>query len=345
MKFRLLSVAALLVLALLAVVPGFAQEMEPSQSIAEIVIASAGASDAQFTVLLAAVQAADPSIVELLLNPDASVTVFAPTDAAFVAAFEALGVTAEDVLANTALLNAVLLYHVVPAAFDAEAVVALDGALVGTLLAENALMISVSEGGVMVNDANVVATDIMATNGIVHVIDAVLLPNLEAMADMDMSAMMEATDSIADIVVASAGAEAAEFTVLLAAVQAADPSILATLAGDTGVYTVFAPTDAAFGALLEALGVTAEQVLADTDLLNTVLAYHVVPGYLSSTTAVAVAGMMDEVKVATLLPGTTVTLMLDGETLMVNDAAVVATDVVATNGIIHVIDAVLLPPM
>ncbi len=344
MKFRLLSVAALLVLALLAVVPGFAQEMEPSQSIAEIVIASAGASDAQFTVLLAAVQAADPSIVELLLNPDASVTVFAPTDAAFAAAFEALGVTAEDVLANTELLNVVLLYHVVPAAFNAEAVVALDGALVGTLLPENALAISVSEGGVMVNDANVVATDIMATNGIVHVIDAVLLPNLEAMADMDMSAMMEATDSIADIVVAAAGAEAAEFTVLLAAVQAADPSILATLAGDTGLYTVFAPTDAAFAALLEALGVTAEQVLADTDLLNTVLAYHVVPGYLSSTTAVAVAGMEDAA-VATLLPGATLGLMLDGETLMVNDAAVVTADIVATNGIIHVIDAVLLPPM
>jgi uncharacterized surface protein with fasciclin (FAS1) repeats len=344
MKFRLLSVAALLVLALLAVVPGFAQEMEPSQSIAEIVIASAGASDAQFTVLLAAVQAADPSIVELLLNADASLTVFAPTDAAFIALLEALDTTAEELLANTDLLNVVLLYHVIPAAFNAEAVVALDGALIGTLLPETAVMVSVSDMGVMINNATVLATDVMANNGIVHVIDTVLIPDLESLAEMDMSAMAEATDSIADIVVASASAEAAEFTVLLAAVQAADPSILATLAGDTGVYTVFAPTDAAFVALLEALGTTAEALLADTELLNTVLAYHVVPGYLSSTTAVTVAGMEDAA-VATLLPGTTLSLMLDGETLMINDSAVVAADIFATNGVIHVIDAVLLPPM
>jgi transforming growth factor-beta-induced protein len=129
----------------------------------------------------------------------------------------------------------------------------------------------------------------------------------------------------------------------LAAVQAADPAILTALT-EGGPFTVFAPTDAAFAAALEALGVTAEDLLADTALLTSVLSYHVVPGAWDAASVVAAAGE-EGVSVGTLLPGTTVTITVDGESVLVNDATVVATDVLATNGIVHVIDAVLLPPM
>ncbi|MBK8027636.1 MAG: fasciclin domain-containing protein [Chloroflexi bacterium] len=137
MKSRFLTIAVLVMAALFMVAPSFAQD-EPG-TIADIVVASTTAETPEFTILLAAVSAADPAVLELLSNPEANVTVFAPTDAAFAAALEALGVSAEDLLADTAMLTNILLYHVVPGSFAAEAVVALDGALIGTMYPETAL--------------------------------------------------------------------------------------------------------------------------------------------------------------------------------------------------------------
>jgi uncharacterized surface protein with fasciclin (FAS1) repeats len=214
--------------------------------------------------------------------------------------------------------------------------------LIGTLLAEQALVLAAGmEGGLMVNEANVIAADVNATNGVVHVIDSVLVPDLEAVMAMDEMEMEAPTQSIAEIVVASTEAETPEFTTLLAAVLAADPLVLEELSSG-GPYTVFAPTDAAFAAALEALGVTAEDVLADQALLTGILAYHVVPGTLSAATVVGAAG--ETGFSALTLAGTTVNVMVHGEGVMVNDANVVSTDIYAINGVIHVIDAVLLPP-
>lgn len=337
----------MLVVALSALVsPAFAQE-EPTQTLAELVVASTTAETPEFTILLAAVSAASPVFLESLSDAEARLTVFAPTDAAFAAAFEALGLSAEEVLADQALLDAVLAYHVVPSIWDGATLTAAtaEGAtpLIGTLLAEQALVLAAGmEGGLMVNEANVVAADVAAVNGVVHVIDSVLVPDLEAVTAMGEMEMEAPTQSIAEIVVASTEAETPEFTTLLAAVLAADPLVLEELSNG-GPYTVFAPTDAAFAAALEALGVTAEDILADQALLTGVLAYHVVPGTLSAATVVGAAG--ETGFSALTLAGTTVNVMVDGENVMVNDATVIGTDVYATNGVIHVIDAVLLPPM
>ncbi|MDX2141193.1 MAG: fasciclin domain-containing protein [Chloroflexota bacterium] len=343
-KLSLMLVLAL-VLGVFAL-PVFAQE-EPTQTIAEIVVAATEGDEPQFTVLLAAVGAADPAFLETLSDPEARVTVFAPTDEAFTAAFEALDLSAEDVLANTDLLNAVLSYHVVPSAWTAESLLAITAEdatpIIGTFLPEQALVLSQDMDSLMVNDSTVVAADVAATNGIVHVIDSVLLPNLEAMAMMADMEMEEPTLSIAELVVASTEAETPEFTTLLAAVAAADPLVLEELTNG-GPYTVFAPTDEAFAAALEALGVTAEDVLADQSLLTSILAYHVIPGTFSAATVVAAAGE-EGFTTATLLGGTTLSIMVDGESVMVNDATVIAADIYATNGVIHVIDSVLLPPM
>lgn len=346
---RLYGLLAVVALLALTVVPAFAQEGDPT--IAEIVVSSTQAESPEFTTLLAAVQAADPAVLELLSNPDANVTVFAPTDAAFSAALEALGVTAEDLLADTAMLNDILMYHVVPGAFASGSIVELDGALLGTRLHNAALTISAADGSVMVNDATVITADVAASNGVVHIIDSVLLPPTDdSMMEESMATEEAMTEgdtmagSIADVVIASAGGETPEFTTLLAAVQAADPAVLAELTG-AGPYTVFAPTDAAFTAALEALGLTADELLADTETLTSILAYHVVPGYFDAETAIAVASSMDGGEpVATALNGTTVQLTFDGTTLFVNGTAVTMADIPADNGIIHVVDGVLLPP-
>jgi uncharacterized surface protein with fasciclin (FAS1) repeats len=102
---------------------------------------------------------------------------------------------------------------------------------------------------------------------------------------------------------------------------------------------VFAPTDEAFAATLESAGLTAEQLLADTETLTSILTYHVIPSEVPSTDVVT----LDGESVATV-NGADVAITVDGETVKVNDATVVATDVEASNGVIHVIDAVLMPP-
>jgi len=126
-----------------------------------------------------------------------------------------------------------------------------------------------------------------------------------------------------------------EFPTLVAALTAAD--LVDTLKGE-GPFTVFAPTEEAFANALEALGVTAEELLANPDLAS-ILTYHVVPGKVLAADVVTLAGT----DVATV-NGATVAITVDGDTVKVNDATVVQTDIEASNGVIHVIDTVLLPP-
>ena len=137
-----------------------------------------------------------------------------------------------------------------------------------------------------------------------------------------------------DIVETASGA--GDFTTLVAAVEAA--GLVETLQGD-GPFTVFAPTDEAFTAALEELGLTVEELLADTETLTSILTYHVVEGEVPAADVVTLDGQ----SVATV-NGAEVEIGVDGETVTVNDATVTATDIFATNGVIHVIDSVLLPP-
>ena len=321
--------------------PAPAEEPAAPGTIVEVAVASGS-----FPTLVAAVQAA--GLVEVL-SGDGPFTVFAPTEDAFAAALAALDMTAADLLANTDLLTAVLTYHVLPLAAPAEVVLTLDGRNVATV---NGAEITVSIDGdtVMVNDATVVATDIEASNGIIHVIDSVLLPPAgEAAEEAPTEEPTEAAPApaepaepapteepaapgtIVEVAVASGS-----FPTLVAAVQAA--GLVEVLSGD-GPFTVFAPTEDAFAAALAALDVTAADLLADTDLLTAVLTYHVLP--LAAPAEVVLT--LDGRNVATV-NGAEITVIIDGDTVMVNDATVVATDIEASNGIIHVIDTVLLPP-
>jgi basic membrane protein A and related proteins len=147
--------------------------------------------------------------------------------------------------------------------------------------------------------------------------------------------------NIADVVIAAAGGDAPEFTTLLAAVQAADPAVLETLMSP-GPFTVFAPTDAAFAATLEALGMTAEQVLGDTELLTSILTYHVVPGVAATSNLVV---GLDGASVTTAQGSDISVAIVDGGVVLNGSVNVTAVDIPASNGVIHVIDAVLVPSM
>lgn len=321
------------------------EAMEETTSVLDLAV-EAG----QFSTLVAAIEAAGLADT---LEGEGPFTVLAPTDAAFAAAFEALGITAEELLADTETLTQILLYHVLGQAADSQLVATLDGQSVATVQGEE-INISVDGGTISINEAQVVSADLMADNGIVHVINAVLLPPTIAEA-LGVAAPEETTTTvpeettttttmaeptIADIVVELASADPAEFTILLAAVQAADATVLAALSDPTQELTVFAPTDAAFAAALEALGLSAEELLASPDLTS-ILLYHVTGGVFLAADVVAAAPID---ALGTLLEGSTLAVaVVDGSVVINESATVIQADVVASNGVIHVIDAVLLP--
>ena len=261
------------------------------------------------TLLEAAVIAA--GLVEAL-SAEGPFTVFAPTDAAITALVEALEITAEDLLALPDL-GEILQYHVVAgAAMSGELT---DGQEIETLLGEN-VTVTINADGVFINDAQVTAADIEAGNGVVHVIDAVLLPPAPE------------TNTVVDVIVNSE-----DHTLLEAAVIEAG---LVEVLSAEGPFTVFAPTDSAITVLVAALEITAEDLLALPNLSD-ILKYHVVAGAAMS------GDLTDGQEIETLL-GSNVTVTINAEGVFINDAQVTVADIEADNGVVHVIDAVLLPP-
>ena len=277
----------------------------PSNTVVDIIVNSE-----DHTLLEAAVGAA--GLVDAL-NGDGPFTVFAPTDAAIVALTEVLEITAEELLALPNLGD-ILQYHVVAAsAFSTDLT---DGQMIGTLQGSD-VTVTINMDGVFINEAMVTVADIAADNGVVHVIDAVLLPPAPV------------SNTVVDIIVNSE-----DHTVLEAAVLAAD---LAGALSAEGPFTVFAPTDAAFTALMEALEVSAEELLAFEGLTD-VLLYHVVG-------AQALAADLSDGQEITTLLDQDVTITINGMGVFVNQAMVTVADIMADNGVVHVIDAVLLPEL
>lgn len=276
-----------------------AAPMDPAsqdQTIVDIAVA-----DGRFSTLVTALEAA--GLVETL-SGDGPFTVFAPTDEAF----DALPAgTVEGLLADPAALADVLTYHVVSGSVMASDVVELTSA---TTLQGQPVVVSAA-AGVAINQANVTQTDVVGSNGVIHVIDSVLLPPGQDVVDIAV--------------------DAGNFTTLVAALQAA--GLVDTLRGE-GAFTVFAPTDEAFAQLPAG---TVEALLNDIPTLTSILTYHVVPGQVFS-------GDVVNVTEAPTLQGQAIDVAVTNGIVVLNgESTVVATDLLATNGVIHVIDRVILP--
>lgn len=240
------------------------------------------------------------------LSGDGPFTVFAPTDAAF----DALpnGVL-DDVLADIDVLTAILLHHVHSG--NALSTDLSDGMEVPTLN-DDILTVSIDGEVVMIDMATVTIADIIASNGVVHVIDMVLIP---------------ATD---DQTVMSIIANSPAHTILEEAILAAE--LDGTLSGE-GPFTVFAPSDDAFDGLPDG---ALDLILANTEQLTDLLLNHVHSGNVLST------DLSDGMMVSTL-NDTELTVSIDGMTVMIDFATVTQADLIASNGLVHVIDKVLLP--
>ena len=310
---KLTAIVASLALILVLAACGQAPEPEPEpepQSIATIAT-EAGVFETLLSIL--------PEDLATALSDDEAgpFTVFAPTDDAFDAIAAVLPTLSDEDVRE------VLELHVIAGAVSsADAIAAVSARSLGSEL----LYFIVDGDGLLVDGvALVVDADILTANGVIHVIDAVLLPK----------------GTIVDVAVAATEADDEEFTVLVEAVLEADTAVFDTLADvEAGPFTVFAPTDAAFEALPDG---ALDALLADQAALTDVLLYHVTDAgaLLASQVVALVADGPIEVE---MLNGDEVTVALDGASVTVNDATVVVTDILTANGVLHVIDAVLLPP-
>jgi transforming growth factor-beta-induced protein len=328
--FRLLLALALVV----GLLPTAAFAQDKPADIVDTAVAAGN-----FSTLVAAVQAA--GLVDTLKG-DGPFTVFAPTDEAFA---KLPAGTVDALLADPeGALKQILLYHVVSGKVLSSDLS--DGLEAPTVQGEN-VKFTLADGKAMVNDANIIAADIEAGNGVIHVIDSVILPPSLAAASAEATpeATAEATAEATPEATVEAAAEAApvtdivdtavaagSFKTLVAAVQAA--GLVDALKGE-GPFTVFAPTDEAFAKLPAG---TVDALLADPKGdLTQILLYHVLSG------KVLAADVKDGLE-ATTLQGKPVKFSIKDGKAYINDAQIVTTDIPTSNGVIHVIDSVILPP-
>ena len=252
---------------------------------------------------------------DTLDNTDATFTVFAPTDAAFAA----LGQETLDALAQDPdKLSSILTYHVLGNKVAAEAALSSAGNTVETVNGAN-IALSLSGDDLLINTSTVTATDVMADNGVIHVIDAVLMPPAP-------------TESNANIV--ETAKAAGNFETLIAALERT--GLDSVLSDDSGTFTVFAPTDAAFAAVGDKLINT---LLANPDVLSDILKQHVLPINADSVTAMSLNGKSAKTVLENEL---SISINTETDSLMFGGAKIVTKDIVTTNGTIHVIDSVIV---
>ena len=312
--------------------------------------ATAASNNPVLSTLVTAVVEAD--LVDTL-NSDGPFTIFAPTDDAFAAIDPDI---LAAVLADKDLLTSVLTYHVVGGDNDAEALAG------GTFTTVEGGDITLGAEGTTVNDANVICSNVPVANGTVHIVDSVLLPQValdaiasltgdameddameeDAMADVELMPTGAACSAVptegegsfagmADDTAATAASNNPLLSTLVTAVVEAD--LVDTLNSD-GPFTIFAPTNDAFAAIPED---QLAAVLADKDLLTSVLTFHVIGGESLSSAELIEAGS------ATTVNGAELTFAADGDALTVNGATSLCMDVPTANATVHIIDGVLLP--
>ncbi|HMC02112.1 MAG TPA: fasciclin domain-containing protein [Flavobacteriaceae bacterium] len=306
--------------------------VEPTPNIVE-----AAQATTDLSLLVDALVQADAGLVDLL-QTNGPFTVFAPTNQAFADLLEILGddynsLADFDTAEEETLLTDILTYHVIAGA-EAYSTDLSDGQMIETAQGES---ITVSlDGGVFIQDtsdtdAQVTAADVATSNGVVHIIDKVILP--EAIVNSLRPNIVETAMAVSDL------------SLLVDALVQADAGLVDLLQTD-GPFTVFAPTNQAFADLLDALGDDYNS-LADFDtteekeLLAGILTYHVVAGTAAYSTDLSDGQMIETAQ------GQSITVSLDGGVFIQDatdtDAQVTAADVATSNGVVHIIDKVLLP--
>jgi transforming growth factor-beta-induced protein len=242
-------------------------------------------------------------------------TVFAPTNAAFDKLDEGV---LDALLANPDVLEQILLYHVVSGKVMSSD---LSSGPVSTLLTGKSIDVEVSGGSVTLNSlASVTGADVEASNGVVHLIDEVLIPPDFELPKDNIVEIAQATPSLSTLVAALT-----KFPDLVTALSSA------------GTYTVFAPDNDAFAALLTAIGQSSLDDVPES-VLRVILEYHVI------STAAIMSGELSDGQTAEALSGEEISVTINNDGVFISDAKVLTPDVEASNGVVHIMEDVMVPP-
>ncbi|NVO66205.1 fasciclin domain-containing protein [Methanofollis tationis] len=302
---KILGLCILVILASTGIAAGEDEPLPPDEEAGNLTIYDTLLNNGTFTLMVTAL---NQTGLNETLSTGAAYTFFAPTD-------EAINAYSGDILnlllRQPDMLKILLNYHIADGTYSAADLEEMDTlqTLLGMYVA-----ITVTEEGIRVNEALITQSDITCTNGVVHVIDAALEP--PGTPKYTIYQTLNRTGNFATLV------------------TALDVTGLNETLNGTEVYTVFAPTDGAFNNLPEG---TLDALLNDTAALNEILLYHVVDGFTTRN------GLVDAGKMWTL-QGKTLIITETDEGVMVNDARITIADLLCRNGLIHVIDAVLVPP-
>lgn len=335
--------------------------VQPVMAQGTILDIAEGNEDLSYLVL--AVEAADPAVAETLSSAG-NYTVFAPNNVAFENLASFLEVDLETLLTNSDIVTDILLYHVVEGELSSAQIQAqYDGAVLPTLLPGAFVNLDLADDSddILVNDVvEIVTADVTASNGVVHVINDVLLnrvitrkiddtdfaaiasePATEETPEPDAESTEEATtdeevitNELDDVI-----SNDDQFQLLLDAVNAADDSVFDAL-GSIGPFTLLAPSNQAMRDLLATIGVRSVESI-DQDILTEILLYHVLIGEYAAEDVLE----LDDTSVLTALAGNAIyfTVSEDGDVRLNRLVDIIETDIEADNGVIHIIDGVLLP--
>ena len=249
------------------------------------------------------------------LSGDGPFTVFAPTNAAFDNLPDGV---LDDLLANPSILEQVLQYHVLNGKVMSGDVTT---GSVPTLLSGASIDVVVDGNQITLNGlSNVVGADVDASNGVVHLIDEVLIPPTIELPKDNIVEIAQATPSLSSLVAA----------------LTRFPDLVTALSSD-GTYTVFAPDNDAFTAILAAIGQTSLDDVPD-GVLRTILEYHVI------SSGVIMSGDLSDGQTAEAFSGEEITVSIDGSDVFISGAKVATPDVEASNGVVHLMEDVMVPP-
>ena len=276
-------------------------EEEQEEQIKNIVETASENED--FTTLVDALISAD--LDTTLSDETSEFTVFAPTDAAFAEVDEEY---LTDLLDDVEALTKILTFHVISGSVMSTDLS--DGMRAETVQGKY-VEITIDDAMVYIDGAMVTTADIECSNGVIHVIDTVIVPK----------------DNIVETAIAND-----DFNTLVTAVIAA--GLDSTLGDESTQYTVFAPTDAAFAELDEEY--LNNLVENDTANLTKILTYHVISGVVMSI------DLSDGMKASTV-EGTEVTISITDDGVFIDEAMVTTADIECSNGVIHIIDKVITP--
>lgn len=260
-----------------------------------------------FTTLATAVITAE--LLPALTDPFDTVTVFAPSNAAFTTLISNLGTDVNGLLASANLAD-ILTYHVLRGKVESSAIT--NGLIAQPISTTNTLKLTKTSSKVFLNHAEITATDVPADNGVVHVLGDVVLPN----------------KTVVDVAIDNG------FTTLTTAVVTAE--LVPTLTNPFDTFTVFAPNNAAFSKLINNLGTDVDGLLASPNLAD-ILTYHVLSGKVEAS-AITNGQVVQPVSTSNTLK-----LTKTSSQVFLNHAEITATDVPADNGVVHVLGDVVLP--